>query len=76
MTMTQTIPVDWPARVARAARVARVAKDEDAIRTLETEVLVLLRRNDPMHLRDRGMDAAKRQAFYADQVAELIRRAA
>ena len=71
--MTQAIPQDWPNRVKLAAR---AAKDEDSRRTLAAQVLLMLRRDDPLHLRDQGMDAAKRQAFYASQVAALIRQAA
>ena len=66
------IPRDWPNRVKAAAR---TAKDPAARLDLRAEVLVMLRRGDPVGFRDQGMDASQRQAAYAAQVDALLQAA-
>lgn len=71
--MFPVVPKDWPNRVKMAAR---AATDEAARREMAAEVVVLLRRADPLDLRSRGMDAPERQAVYTSQVSALIQAAA
>lgn len=70
---TQKVPKDWPQRVKLAARAAKTPAER---RALMDQVLVMLRRSDPMGLRHKGMDAERRQAVYSSQVRNLVRAAA
>jgi hypothetical protein len=71
METQTTIPKDWPLKVRLAVRKAPTADRKK----LTADLVDMLRRQDPMGLRFRGLDATQRQAVYARQVDAQLRAA-
>lgn len=72
MTTQKQIPTDWPNRIRLAIRAAKTQAERERV---AAEALVVLRRGDPMRLRERGLNAEQRAARYEEQVRRQQRAA-
>lgn len=71
--LIQHIPTDWPNRVMLAISAAKTVAERERI---VSEVVLVLRRGDPLNLRAKGLSAEQRDAVYSDQIRRQMRRAA